>query len=220
MRQFLILLFLIPLGLSSLQAQKKIKEGIVRYVIDEIYTKTPDVELMKGSTLTLYFSGEKQKIELDLMEGALKTQTIMDIETGETVMLADIMAQKIKVNQGPHIEPEKSDDFEIIYDKNSSKKIEGYECTKAIVRTEEGDKITAYVTHKIKPKSNYFDHLFLGIEGFPLEFSISNDDIIIQFVANEIVPKIDDTAFFIYGSYLELTSEEFDTLMGGLNIGF
>lgn len=220
MKQFLIFLLLIPLTINALQAQKKIKEGVVRYVIDEIYTKTPDVDLMKGSTLSLYFSSEKQKIELDLMDGALKTQTIMDIATGETIMLADIMAQKIKVNQGKEELPEKDDNIEIIYDKNSSKKIVGYDCIKAIVRTEEGDKLTAFVTNRIKPKSNYFDHLFMGIEGFPLQFSISNEDIIIQFIADEVTNKIDDTAFFIYGNYLELTSEEFDTLMGGLNIGF
>ena len=201
-------------------AQKKIRKGIVKYVIHDIYTETPEVELMKGSTLTLYFTDEQQKIELNLMDGALRTQTIMNIKTGKSIMLADVMGQKIKVIQDNEEFIPKGAALHAMYDKNTTKKIEGYKCHKVILKGDNGEKITAFITNKIKPKADYFNTLFMNMEGFPLEYSISNEEVIINFIATEVSHKIDDTVFYILGDYIELTVEEFDQFMGGMKLGF
>ncbi|MFK7937272.1 MAG: hypothetical protein AB8G22_27405, partial [Saprospiraceae bacterium] len=136
-------------------AQKKVKEGIIRFVITDIHTDVPEMELMKGSTLELFFNEKKQKVKMDLMRGAMITQTIIDNKTGETVVLTDLMGRRIRIDKPKEEVRQPMQSEEIIYDKDAIKEIAGYSCHKAIIRGKNGDRLVAYVTNRITPKADY-----------------------------------------------------------------
>lgn len=201
-------------------AQKKMKEGIIRYLITDIHTDVPEMELMKGSSLELFFSDKKQKVKMDLMQGAMVTQTIIDNKTGESTVLTDLMGRKIRIDKPKQEERPPLQAEEIIYDKDAIKDIAGYRCHKAIIKGKNGDRLVAYVTNRITPKADYFDHLFMGLEGFPLEYTVINNQVAITFTANEVANQIDQSVFYVLGEYETMSEKDFQAMMGGLDLGF
>ena len=200
--------------------QKKVKEGIIRYLITDVHTEVPEMELMENSTLALYFTDKQQKVEMNLMQGALVTQTIINDKTGETTVLTDLMGRRIKIDKPKEERREPMLTQDIIYDKDATREIAGYKCHKAIIKGKNGDRLIAYVTSRITPKADYFDNLFMGLEGFPLEYTVVNNQVAITFTANEIISKVDESAFYVLGEYETMTETEFQALMGGMELGF
>lgn len=220
MKQLTILLGLLLLFCNSTWAQKKMKEGIVRYYITDIHTDVPEMEMMKGSEMTLFFSDKKQKIEMNLMNGVYRTQTIFDQDSDQSIVLTDIMGKKVRIDEPVTEVRDELPTQEIIYDKDATKEIAGYTCHKAILNGKNGDRLVAYITNRITPKDSYFDKLFMGLDGFPLEYTIINNQVAITFTADEVDHKIDDSVFFVIGDYETMSEKEFQELMGGLSLGF
>lgn len=220
MKQLTITLGLLLLLCNITWAQKKMKEGIVRYYITDIHTDVPEMEMMKGSQMTLYFSDKKQKVEMNLMDGAYRTQTIFSEDSNESIILTDIMGKKVRINEVKEEVREDLNIQKVIYDKDKVKEIAGYSCHKAILNGKNGDRLVAYVTNRITPKNSYFEDLFMGLEGFPLEYTIINNQVAITFTAEEVSHKIDDSVFFVLGDYESMTEEQFREMMGGLSLGF
>lgn len=218
-RRILISSFLLLLTTATF-AQKKLKKGIISYLITDIHTEVPEMELMKGSALTLYFSDKKQKVEMNLMQGAFITQTIIDNKTGESTVLTDIMGRRVRIDKPKEEARIPLEAKEIIYDKDATKEIAGYKCHKAIIKGKNGDRLVAYVTNKITPKSEYFDNLFMGLEGFPLEYTIINNQVVITFTTNDVSDHIDESVFYILGEYESMTEAAFQKIMGGMELGF
>lgn len=214
MSSFLLLLT------TTIFAQKKLKEGIIRYLITDIHTEVPEMELMKGSSLTLFFTDKQQKVEMNLMQGAMVTQTIIDNKSGETTVLTDVMGRRIRIDKPREEAREPLQAEDIIYDKDAIKEIAGYKCHKAIIKGKNGDRLVAYVTNKILPKSAYFDNLFMGLEGFPLEYTVINNQVAITFTTNEVDDNIDESVFYILGEYENMSEAAFQEMMGGLELGF
>ncbi|MEL7021249.1 MAG: hypothetical protein AAGK47_06570 [Bacteroidota bacterium] len=210
---------LVLLMMTTATAQKKIKQGIIRYVITDIHTDVPEMELMKGSTLELFFSTKKQKVRMNLMRGAMITETIIDHKTGESIMLTELMGRKVRIDNAKPIKHSALRQQGVIYDKDATKDIAGYRCHKAIIRNTDGERLVAYITNRIAPRSDYLDHLFMGLEGFPLEYTVVNNEVAITFTAEEVTDHIDASAFYVLGEYEKMSEEAFRTLMGDFDLG-
>ncbi len=57
-------------------AQKKIKEGFVKYEITDIDTNQPELAVMKGTKMDIYFTNDQQKMDMKIMGGLVRIQTI------------------------------------------------------------------------------------------------------------------------------------------------
>ena len=203
-------------------AQKKVKAGIVHYVITDVHTEQAGSELLLGSELTLSFTKAKSKIELNLLDGAWKSETLFDADQRVTDRLIAVMGDRYRL-QTPLPPSAVSTDAStrtILYDEDSQREIAGYVCHKAIITTSNGDKLTAWVTPKIQPPTGHFSTLFMGLKGFPLEFSVSNDRVIVTFAADEVIRRIDNSVFFVVGKYEEVSAAEYMERVGMLGLGF
>jgi len=208
-------------------AQKNVKEGSVIYELTTIESDAPEVQMMKGSRMNLYFNKKKQKFEMNMMGGLMEITTITDVETEESTMLTNIMGNKAMVKmskedaekqRAKNVKP----DYDIALDKNDKKEIAGYNCYKAKLTDKEGNVVNIYVTEEIRTKLKFFKEMFPGLEAFPLEYSIENAGISMVFSAQEFNTKLDDGAFDIpTEGYTEMTMEEFEKQMGGMGgMGF
>ena len=217
-----ILLFSIS---SDSLAQKTIKEGSVIYELTDITSDAPEVQMMKGSRMNLYFSKKMQKLEMSMMGGLLEITTITDLSTEENTMLTNMMGNKAMVKMSKE-ESEKQQEknmkpeYDITYGKNDTKKIAGYNCYKAVLKSKDGDVINTYVTDEFQTKLKFFTEMFPGLKVFPMEYSIENEGFALVFSAQEVNTKVDSDTFDIPSEgYTEMTMEEFEKQMGGLGGG-
>lgn len=175
--RFLILAILSVIILANVQAQKKLsKEGLVRYKVTEVESNIPGVEIMKGSTQDILFSGQQHKMDMSMMGGVVETQTITDNATGASTILMNLMGKKVQLELSKEEVKQKTDEktsFTFTYYKKDKKKIAGYKCNKVVGKSKEGIEVTLYVSKKINPKQSYFSELYPGLKGFPLEFTLS-----------------------------------------------
>ena len=215
-----ILLFTISFTSS---AQKKIKEGSVIYELTDIESDAPEVQMMKGSRMNLYFNKKNQKFEMSMMGGLMEIVTIMDVDTEESTMLTNIMGNKAMVKMTKEdMEKQKAKvkkpEYEITFDKSDKKEIAGYNCYKATLTSKDGNTLEIYVTDEINTKLEYFKETFPGLDVFPLEFAIDNAGISLVFSAQEFNTKLASDVFDLPSTeeYPEMTLEEFEQSMGGM----
>lgn len=205
---------------QSIFAQKKLKSGFVVYEIENVETNVPELKLMKGTKTTLYFNPENQKIDVNLNNENIKIQTFYNNRNDDIIVLYDFVDKHFKVNSNlednltfrPYVK-------DIKYQRLVTKSIAGYSCYKTEI-TFEDEKITLWVTDKIKVKSPDFQSIFPGLEGFPLEYIRRGEHIKMTFKAttvNEILPA---NVFDIPEKYEEISKEEFSKKMGGMKFGF
>lgn len=221
-----IAVLLFSLSFTS-EAQKTVKEGSVIYELTNIESDAPEVQMMKGSRMNIYFNKKKQKFEMNMMGGLMEIITITDLGTEESTMLTNIMGNKSMVKMTKE-EAEKQKgkgekpDYEISFDKKDKKEIAGYKCYKAMLKSKDGGVVNTYVTDEIKTNLKFFNEMFPGLNVFPLEYSIENGGISLVFSAQEFNTKLASDAFDIpTEGYTEMTFEEFEKQMGGMGgMGF
>ena len=168
MKRILILSILLCTVIFAF-GQKTMDEGFVKYEIVEVSSEdesmNAQLQMMKGSTMDVYFTKGKQKINMDMLGGMMKMQTILDKEGAGMIMLMDMMGRKIMVEGDKDQfeamnEAQKQDsvDFDISYDKSDVKEIAGYSCYKAtIIPKGEGAhnvQVEAYITDDIKASND------------------------------------------------------------------
>jgi len=192
----------------------------VVYEITEVETSVPELKLMKGTKKSLYFSPEKQKIDLSLNNETIRLQSFYNNRNDEVVVQYDIMKQKFKVNSNSKNKPvTKPLVKNIDYQRGTTKSIAGYLCYK-VELTIEDEKLVLWVTDKIKLKNPDFQNLFPGLSGFPLEYVRLGENTKMTFKAviiSEIIPL--DT-FETSDEYQVISEKEFNERMGGMNFGF
>lgn len=143
--------------------------------------------MMKGSTQTVYFNDSYDRLSIYTMKGMVKMEIVNDKTANSTLMLTGGMMlgkKKVKVNT----EEKKLRTYNISYDNSDSKTILGYTCTKA---TLENDKIKmeVYYTDKINVHQTPLRKQFSGLQGFPLQYTIIDDEgVRITYTAQHITP--------------------------------
>jgi len=218
----------------SVFAQKDITDGKVQYEITQLDSDNPQAAMLKGTLISMFFKGDKQKMDIAMMGGMMRVQTIMDQKTPEnSTVLMDMMGQKIhisdvgdefkdKMGAGmmmPGKDGEKPE-FDVAYNKKEKKEIAGYKCRQAVLTPKEGPAVTMYVTDKINPSNSQFKEMFEELNGFPLQISFKAEGVAVTLTATEVKPDVDAANFAVPEGYQKMTMEEFSKQMGGMmNMG-
>lgn len=200
--------------------QKKIKSGVVVYEITKVETNVPELKLMKGTKKALYFTPEKQKVDISLNNDNIKIQTFYNNRTKDIMVYYDFVGQHFKVSSN-NKKNNKSKPLvkKIDYKKLETKLIAGYTCYKADI-TFEDEKVTLWITDKIKVENPDFQHLFPGLVGFPLEYVRRGENTKMTFKATFISELIPRDIFITSKNYTEISEEEFNKKMGGMKFGY
>jgi GLPGLI family protein len=208
------LLFLLP-AVPSLAKDFK---GTITYKVTVTGPEvTDEVKAMMPKTMVLKISGGKTRSEMVMGMG--KTVVIADAETKTSVILMDIMGQKMAVesttedimkelNESPEYKMEKTSETKNILD---------YTCKNAIITSDEGIEISVFYTEELGNGAIYFDDpQFKEIEGMMLEFEIPNQGVNMKFTAISIdKKKISDSEFEIPEDYKVMSKEEMQGMFGG-----
>ncbi len=211
-------------------SQKKIKEGSVKFELNmDALGDSPEMAMMGSTTLDFYFKGNNQKMDMSMMGGMMRIQTITPIDSPKDgLILMDMMGQKIKIIEISEDALAESNSFmnidgieEVTYDENDKKDIAGYSCYAAKLKMDNGAKMKYYITEKIKPPSPVKKKDNNMLKGYPLEMIIdSGAGMELTFTAKEVRGDVSDDVFSAKdGEYTPMTMEDFEKQMGGLGMG-
>ncbi len=227
MKLFALLSFL--LVTTSLVAQKTFSEGTVSFELTEIASDNPQaagqLEMMKGSTMKIYIKDGRQMTSMNMMNGMMQQNMILNSEKDSMLMLMDMMGKKIKVNMP--VENPNPDNVEtsIEYFEDETKNIAGYETYKAILTTKTDGKemsMVAYITEDYKFDGNMIQNMegSQELRGMPLEYTIEQPEISMTFTAQELLFSVDASVFDIDTTgYEEMSPEDLQN-MGDGGMGF
>lgn len=221
MNKYIPLLFIACFWLTTLSAQKRIRSGVMTYELQKIEGKIEGLNMMEGSTMTMTFASKMQKLDIDIMYGVLRFQQIQNSEKETFISLYDWLGEQLKVEDSLVQVPTDTlnNNLVINYLRDSIRIIEGYECFQAIAQNET-EKITFWLTDKIKVNNSWFQQKYPTLEGFPLAYKCEQKDV--QFLMNikSIESKIDPMTFDIPNEYKAISPEEFEEKMGGWSLDF
>ena len=189
---------LLTTGLSFAQ----MTEGKITYSM-EFTSDNPDMamytSMMQGSKMELSFMPGKSKAAISM--GAMGTMaTTTDEKADKSLMLMDMMGQKMAI-QGTLSETEKDPEalasmpkytFEIT---NETKVIAGYTCFKVIASLEDGTQTEMWITKDIAAYTKGQQYFNKDIPGFPMEYSVSQQGMVIKMTVTDISKTVDKKAF-------------------------
>jgi GLPGLI family protein len=214
LKSLVILMVVVFAFTSTNQAQTpKPFKGIVTFTIS--YTGNIDAAALvqQPKIATVSIMGNLQKMELSF--GPVTLAEVSNGDKKEVITLLDIMGEK-KYYKSDQTEIE-ADIAEkgtpVIRYIDETKTIAGYVCKKAECITKDADgndKVSVvYYTEELGGEALNYGSTFNGLKGFPLEYVITQKEIVTTFSASEVKKgKVKDTDFMIPTDYVELTPEE------------
>lgn len=195
-----------------LLAQKKVSE--LTLVYDAIITtgsKEPKLaDAFDGATTTVYIKGNLSRSEM--VSALASFTTIHDSNTGSSVILQEVSGQKLLIRMTADNWKDKNKRYEGITFSNTgeTKTIAGYKCVKAIAKMKDGATFIVYYTNEIVPENMEYNYQFKNLDGLPLEYELSQDNLTIKYTVSKInLNPVPASKFDIPKSgYRELTYEE------------
>ncbi|MES2004746.1 MAG: hypothetical protein V4450_09510 [Bacteroidota bacterium] len=191
--------------LFSVQLQAQIKEGFAKFAMDiEGENSGMASAIMANSTLTLYFKNEKSLAEIVSQMYSMKTFT----DSKGTLVLMDAMGQKT-FYRSTLADKEKKNNKEaepvILYTKET-KKILGYDCSKALVTNKDASGkgsqvITVWYTDKIQTNTGLgliSPEILAKFKGMVLEAEMARGPVKTKITAKQIsVKPVADAVFAV-----------------------
>ncbi len=213
MKKHIFSILILCFILTSFEDPIKSFEGRLTYGIE--YIDVPkDIEGMQSllpQSITMLISGDKTRLEQDIMGG--KQTIIIDnnLMTGDILM--DMMGQKIHIHMSKEDfekESMESPDPEFEYP-NEKKVIQGYKCKLATSLMDDGGYQRIWFTKQIRVKHNQFKKL----NGFPLEYETFKDDMHTKTTVTKLERfKVDQSLFAVPEGYKQMSMDELNTLLG------
>ena len=194
-------------------AQKEF-EGTVIYTINYI-DMPPEMEQMKAmlpQNTTIHIKGNKSRMEQTQMMGSNVIVSDMDAKIG--FMEMDMGGQKIRINVAKEEFEKESNQMKNIEYFDDTKTILGYTCKRAVLKDDSGQiEITVYYTDKITNKAQ---KEFAGLNGFPLQYSMTQQNMTMEMVATELNEvSISEDIFAKSDGFRDMTQQELQQMMGG-----
>jgi GLPGLI family protein len=212
-------LLLTIFALFSFQTFAKEFKGVITYKITvEGSGVTDEMKNYMPKTMTMTIMGNKARSEMVM--AMVKTVSITDGDSKETITLMDMMGQKIAVKKTTDqikAELEKSPNVKVEVT-SETKDILGYTCKKAVVTNPDDDtEIIVYFTEELGSSALNFDNpQFKDINGVLLEFEIPNEQFTMKFSAVSVEKKsVSADEFTIPEGYQIKTEEEMRGMFGG-----
>ena len=179
----------------------QIKEGSITYNVTMEGLPPEQAAMMDGTEQKTTFKNDKSKIEFS--NAFINTVTVFD--GTKMVTLMDQMGQKTffeMTSDEMNKRSEKSPKSEIEY-KEETKKIAGYDCKKAIIKSkdEKGEETVMNVWYSeslpnLSKNSGRNSGGMKELKGAPLEFEAKQGPFFMKFTASEISTKtVDDSEF-------------------------
>lgn len=192
---------------------KKKWNGTVKYSLDyDLPEAYESQRAMLATEMTCYIGKGFTRVE---QKSTIGDQiTINNLSSGVTTVLLDLMGKKIAIST-EDVEDKDKVEPTIEY-LDETKEIAGYACKKAIYKIMK-DGVEAvfdvYYTEDLPAEANT---QFKGIEGFPMEYIIESQGMVITYSALEVTEgKVDKSLGEIPKGYEQMTYEEFMQMMGG-----
>lgn len=214
---------LIALFSCKAPAQKSdyFDKGTITYSIETEGMEEAEL-FLSGTSIELLFDGNKAKMDFVMMAGMIRLQLIqndkqtilMDMPFFEKSPAVDIgkdwmkaLEEESRRNQSPI----KTQDIEITYDRKDRKRIAGYRCHRADIKSPDGSTVSLYVCPSLRPKSfNLMGDAIKKIEGMPMSIEIEAEGKRIRIQANNVnEDRPAATLFNVPSSYSRMSIEEF-----------
>ena len=219
MKKFLTIFILSQISnlISHISFAQNPFEGKITYSIS-YNNLPPEMEQMKSmlpSESVLYLKGNMSRTEQNMGMGG--TQVVISDSKNKTGMvLIDGMGGKffIKVSKSEIEKSEKENPGPKFSYVNETKKIAGYNCSRAEAKFEGMEEMLAiYFTEEIPAdKSTQFK----GLKGFPLEYETASEGFKMTISVKSVSRQpLSDALFKVPDGYKETTMEEIGKMMGG-----
>ena len=176
------------------------------------------MDMLKGSTTSLYFTPEKEMTVMDMMGGMMLSRTLTNINDDKVITFMDMMGQRFKVDMGSFSEiSEEEDNTEIIVDKESRKEILGFDCYKVTVIASGGGvtmQMETYITEDIRTNSSVVQGMQTNVmPGTIMKMSINAQGVKMVTKAKSFSPDFDQSVFnFDQSGYQEMDLETFQRM--------
>lgn len=159
-----------------------------------------------------YIKGKKTRSEQNSSMGS--NVTIVNGETGEGVILSNMMGQKfaMKFNDSTSIS---SDTLKpVITYSNETKEIAGYKCKKAEIKYGEEDPMEVWYTEELESGGKTMHH---GLKGTLMQYTVSQKGMVmVMTVTNISKETVSEDKFVVPDGYTYKTKEELMKMgMGG-----
>lgn len=217
--KYKLIIILLSISLHT-WAQNKLTEGKVFYDISypELSGDAKRFEAMLPKDATVYFKNGKSRVEMPNAAG--KITTIADTGMNDVIILMNLQGKKFAmkktaedikkaqvdlagVGNAPIITVTKSDE---------TKLIAGYTCKKATIHLKYGETTLnniCWYTDKLPKIMNGTDTNYEAIEGFMMEYTITQDGITKTLKVRQVFDeKVGDVLFQIPASYRFVKSDE------------
>ena len=227
MKKLSVLILTVFLGLNA-WAQTMVKEAFVQYEMTEVSSSDPQTEsmlqMMKGSTIDIYFNEKQQRTDVDMMGGMMKMKTYTGLDgNAPNAMYMDMMGRKIKIpmtdTEMEQYQQKQNDDNKPKVEEvaGEGKTILGFECKK-IRMTMEGQEfnLTAYVTDQISSPQSVLQNTNTDVDlgGFPLEYTIEHTQMTMTYSAKQFKKELEGNAMTPPAEgYEEMSFQDFMSTM-------
>jgi GLPGLI family protein len=189
-------------------------EGKIAYEIsyNDLPAEMKGYEAMLPKEMSIQLKGNKSRVEQNQMMG--KNVIVSDMDQKNGFMEMEMAGQKLRMNISTEEFDAEEGKIENIEYVDESKTIAGYPCKKAIIKDDSGNlAMTVFYTEKIK---NQAQKEFVGLKGFPLEYSLSQNGINMVMTAVTINEEsVSDDLFQKSEGFQDITQEDLQKMMMG-----
>ncbi len=213
MKKFLVCLLFLNFSMSFAQ----ITEGKITYSMtlesndfenEESEYKSPE------TTIELYFSGEKTRTSVQ-SGSEMNVTSIIDNGAKKTLLVMTGMMGNLAITTDytELVESTKASKIEIQF-LEQTKEIKGYNCKKAKITDEAGNRITCWYSEEILCNKSGLENMYQEIRGTPLEYRVDSDGTTMIFTLKEVKTKLDNLELLFSTNtpegYKALTMAEFE----------
>jgi GLPGLI family protein len=190
MKSMKVAAMVVMLALSSyVYAQKIISEGTLVYTIStQTDNKTGQPDPLSGATNTVYLKGNLSKTEMASPLG--KETTIYDSKNGTGVILKEYSGQKLMITLTKENWASHNKKFEgIAFTPTAeTKKIAGYNCTKATAKLKDGSAMMVYYSSETNVNDKNYNQLFKDLPGLPVEYEFESGKLKFKYTLASLDP--------------------------------
>lgn len=199
--------------------EKFISEGTIEYAASVVDQSNP-MASMAPSKMTVRFKNNMSNAEMSAGMGLFTTSFISNPETKSLIQLVKLLNKKFSLvlNEEDLKKENELFNLEIIPSKET-KIIAGYKCQKATVHYKAGDfpDFDIYYTKDLNIKNSNFANPFYMIDGVLMEYQMKKFELEMKFTATCVKKEdIDDSIFELPADYKQITKEEMNTMLLGL----